>query len=448
MRVLKLLGVVLLIGLTVLSYADTLSFDFINWGDDVRVYDNARAYELAPHTIFWYFTNAYAGAYAPLAFLSHALDIALWGLKSSGHHLTNLLLHVSNAVLVFLLCVHLMNALYRSSGAEMIGVPFFAAALFATHPLAIPAVAWIAARGILLCEFFVLLACLFSLRSYIAQRRTGRFSYAAIACFTLACLADAGALLLPTVLVVIGRLARGETYPRVQELITNKLVLFGVSLLFLTASILASASHQSEEMWDVHSTLHRLALPFVQLFRPILLFMNPSYISPLTPVPSNVFIGIGLVVFSAITVAVLHLAKRGVSAPAMVWVAYVALALPRTFTVPHGVHFAYLPLPLLTISLASIGWFVHDRYVRGSARFAVPIVAAGLVLALALITSRQQTVWRNAASLWRHVIAIYPTMPAAYNFLGLALQTNGRISEAKEAYARAIDLKPNLLKLI
>lgn len=282
MRVLKLLGVVLLIGLTVLSYADTLSFDFINWGDDVRVYDNARAYELAPHTIFWYFTNAYAGAYAPLAFLSHALDIALWGLKSSGHHLTNLLLHVSNAVLVFLLCVHLMNALYRSSGAEMIGVPFFAAALFATHPLAIPAVAWIAARGILLCEFFVLLACLFSLRSYIAQRRTGRF-YAAIACFTLACLADAGALLLPTVLVVIGRLARGETYPRVQELITNKLVLFGVSLLFLTASILASASHQSEEMWDVHSTLHRLALPFVQLFRPILLFMNPSYISPLPP---------------------------------------------------------------------------------------------------------------------------------------------------------------------
>lgn len=446
MRVLNLFGIVLLIALTVLSHLDTLSFEFINWGDDVKVYDNVRAYELTPHAVFWFFTHAYAGAYAPLAFLSHASDIARWGLNSWGHHFTNLVLHVSNAVLVFLICMHLMQALYRSSGVKAISASFFAAALFATHPLAIAAVAWIAARGILLCEFFMLLACFFSLQSGTAQCRTGRFAYAAIACFTLAGLSDFGGLLLPLVLVVLCRFAGEKSGQRVEKSITHKLLLFGVCLLFLAAGIITSTSQNNEEMWDVDGPLRRFAFPFVQLFRPILLFMNPSSASPITPFPSDVDIGIGLFGFSALTMVVLLLAKRGVLAPAMVWIAYIALALPRSFTLPPGDHYAYLPLPLMTISLTSIGLSLHDRYIRQHTRFAFLIAALSLVFAISFITVRQQTVWRDAASLWRHVIALYPKMATAYNFLGLALQTSGRMMEAKEAYTHAIGLKPDLVE--
>src|SRR5262249_49348239 len=93
----------------------------------------------------WAFTTAHAYNWHPLTWLSHMADCELYGLNPAGHHLTSLLLHAANSVLVFLLLRRMTGAQWRSA---------FAAALFALHPLRVESVAWIAERKDVLSTFF------------------------------------------------------------------------------------------------------------------------------------------------------------------------------------------------------------------------------------------------------------------------------------------------------
>ena len=101
------------------------------------------------------FSTPTGGNWHPLTMLSHMLDCQLFGLKPWGHHLTSLLLHALNAVLLFALLCRLTGARWRS---------FFVAALFAVHPLRVESVAWVAERKDVLSSFFGLLTLLFYTR--------------------------------------------------------------------------------------------------------------------------------------------------------------------------------------------------------------------------------------------------------------------------------------------
>src|SRR5208283_2988119 len=80
-----------------------------------------------------------------LTWLSHTLDYQLYGLESVGHHLTSLLLHLANAVLLFLLLNRMTGALWPSA---------WVAAVFALHPLRVESVVWVAERKDVLSTFF------------------------------------------------------------------------------------------------------------------------------------------------------------------------------------------------------------------------------------------------------------------------------------------------------
>ena len=121
----------------------------------------------------WAFTTRHASNWHPLAWLSHMLDCELFGLNAGAHHLVNVLFHVANTVLLFLLLLRMTGKPWPAA---------FAAALFAWHPLHVESVAWVAERKDVLCVFFGLLALLFYVR--YAQRRAeseGRRARAGIA---------------------------------------------------------------------------------------------------------------------------------------------------------------------------------------------------------------------------------------------------------------------------
>src|SRR5580765_3846710 len=123
---------------------------FINYDDPTYVLENSHLKSgLSWQTVRWAFTSGYAGNWHPLTWLSHALDVQLYGLNPMGHHLTNLLFHAANAALIFLLLRRLTGALWRSA---------FVALIFALHPLRVESVAWIAERKDVLSGFFGLLA--------------------------------------------------------------------------------------------------------------------------------------------------------------------------------------------------------------------------------------------------------------------------------------------------
>ena len=139
----------LLAAVTLAVYLPATRNDFVSYDDPQYVTDNAQVQGgLTREGVVWAFRTGHADNWHPLTWLSHMLDCQLYGLKPAGHHLTNLLLHVVNTVLLFILLRRLTGAVGRSA---------FVAALFALHPLHVESVAWVSERKDVLSALFFML---------------------------------------------------------------------------------------------------------------------------------------------------------------------------------------------------------------------------------------------------------------------------------------------------
>jgi hypothetical protein len=133
-------------------FGQVLDHAFVDWDDPGYILDNPRTLAgLSPDNVLWALTSFSMSNWHPLTLMSHMLDVDLWGLWPGGHHLTSLLWHLANTVL--------LHAFLRRAGAEpwRAGI---AALLFAVHPLHVESVAWVSERKDVLSGFFWLLTLL------------------------------------------------------------------------------------------------------------------------------------------------------------------------------------------------------------------------------------------------------------------------------------------------
>ena len=145
---------------TLVLYWPVTRHGFVNYDDTDYVTQNAQVQAgLSAKSFAWVWTSEVARNWHPVTMLSHMLDCQLFGLRPGWHHFTSLLLHVANALLLFLLLKRLTGAVWRSA---------LAAALFAFHPLHVESVAWIAERKDVLSTFFFLLTLL-AYASYVRR---------------------------------------------------------------------------------------------------------------------------------------------------------------------------------------------------------------------------------------------------------------------------------------
>ena len=152
---------VMLALLTMALYWPTTGHDFINFDDPNYVTTNPHVLGgLTWESAGWAFTTLYFGLWHPLTWISHMLDCQCFGLRPGGHHLTGLLLHAANTVLLFVVLRRMTGARWRSA---------VVAALFALHPLHVESVAWVAERKDVLSTFFVMLT-LWAYHGYTAGR--------------------------------------------------------------------------------------------------------------------------------------------------------------------------------------------------------------------------------------------------------------------------------------
>jgi Flp pilus assembly protein TadD len=141
-----LLTCLLLALMTLGVYWPVIHCEFINFDDTDYVTKNLHVRTgLSWDNVRWAATVRYAGNWHPLTWISHMLDCQLYGLNPAGHHVTNLLLHTANSILIFLILRRMTGAQWRSA---------FVAALFALHPLHVESVAWVAERKDVLSTFF------------------------------------------------------------------------------------------------------------------------------------------------------------------------------------------------------------------------------------------------------------------------------------------------------
>jgi len=138
------------------TYLPALSYQFLNWDDNVYVLNNPWIRAWSIENLAHIFTKPYYANFLPLHLVSYMVDYRLWGLNPTGYHLQSIVLHALNAALAVLVVKRMLGCS---------AVAFLAALLFAVHPSHVEAVAWISIRKDLLSTLFALLTLYLYLRA-------------------------------------------------------------------------------------------------------------------------------------------------------------------------------------------------------------------------------------------------------------------------------------------
>ena len=148
------------------TYSSVLNHEFINYDDPDYVTNNPMVQAgLTPESIVWAFTSLNFSNWHPVTWLSHMLDYQLYGNDPAGHHLTSLILHIANALLLFLVFFRMTGEAWKSGCV---------ATLFAFHPLNVESVTWISERKNVLSLFFFLLT-LVAYTQYVNNKRLNTY---------------------------------------------------------------------------------------------------------------------------------------------------------------------------------------------------------------------------------------------------------------------------------
>ena len=204
-------------------FGQTLHHEFVNYDDNRGVYENQTITQgLNRNSVNWAFTHTLNDTWLPLTVLSHMLDCQLYGLHPAGHHLTNIILHLAAAMVLFLVLRAMTGALWRSA---------FVAAVFAIHPLRVESVAWVAERKDVLSGLFFML----TLGAYLryARRRWSAIRYGGVLLlFALGLMCKPMLVTLPLVLLLL------DFWPlqRVERRTISGLVIEKLPLLALAAA--------------------------------------------------------------------------------------------------------------------------------------------------------------------------------------------------------------------
>jgi len=181
---------------TFMAYEQVLQNDFVDYDDEVYVTENPHVNGgITRESVFWAFTTFAGpdiGHWQPLTWLSHMLDCELFGLAPDRHHLTSLLFHIANTLLLFWVLKRMTGAVWPSA---------FVAAAFALHPLHVESVAWVTERRDVLSSFFWML----TIAAYIrySQRPDIRRYLPVVLAFGLGLMAKSMLVTLPFVLLLL-----------------------------------------------------------------------------------------------------------------------------------------------------------------------------------------------------------------------------------------------------
>src|SRR6266446_4597734 len=143
-------------------FAPGVGNDFVDWDDNLNFVTNPYYRGLGWTELRWMLTATVTGHYIPVTWMTLGLDYVLWGMNPAGYHLTNLVLHVANTVVFYVIAVRLLAAARPAEGDDVAGKlgGAVAAMLFAVHPMRVESVAWATERRDVLCALFYLLAVL------------------------------------------------------------------------------------------------------------------------------------------------------------------------------------------------------------------------------------------------------------------------------------------------
>ncbi|MDM8551658.1 tetratricopeptide repeat protein [Desulfobacterales bacterium HSG2] len=437
-------------------YGQVRNYAFITLDDDDYVAKNPHVRAgLTSESIVYAFSSTEAANWHPVTWLSHMLDVQLWGMNPGQHHLTNVLFHIANTLLLFSVLRRMTGDLWQSA---------FVAALFALHPLRAESVAWISERKDVLSAFFWML----TLWSYVRYvEHPGRNEYLlTILFFMLGLMSKPMLVTLPFVLILLdywplrrlkfkpSPLKTGTSQFSLQSSVLEKTPFFVLTVASSVITLLVQKGGGAVASLEVYPFHVRVGNALVSYISYIGKMIWPSELIVFYPhpgvLPGGKVAGAGLLIVSISLLAII-LVKR---MPCFIvgWLWYLGTLVPVIGLVQVGSQamadrYTYIPLIGLSVIIAwgvprmlvSLPPTLLGRYGKKG----IAIISAAMLLMLMTASYRQVQYWKNTLPLFEHVLDVNPGSSRAHYNMGIELANQGRLSEAVSHYSEVLRINPN-----
>lgn len=494
--------VIVLAAATFAVYAPVRDFEFVLYDDLSYVVETPEvAAGLTWKGFLWALRSGALANWHPMTWLSHMLDVELFGLDAGAHHVTSLLLHVANTLLLYVVLRRMTRAVWPCA---------LVAALFALHPLHVESVAWVAERKDVLSAFFFLMTLL-AYALYAERPGAGRY-LAALSLFALGLMSKPMLVTTPFVLLLLdvwplGRTGsigglRGTSAPEprhsaadafgssawkvvegprgsapsgsgmierhalaesalgpspvdpivsvrvLSRLALEKVPFFALAAASCLVTFLVQRHAGAVARIDIYPLSERLLNAVMSYGRYLGKCVWPEGLAAFYPHPTAwplpQVAGVGLLLLALTLGAGLTARRHPYLAVGWLW--FAGTLVPVIGLVQVGMQsmadrYTYIPSIGLFLALA---WGIeaaarNSRQLLMAARFA----AAGAVVALAFVAASQVRVWETTFTLFENALATTSENPVAHNLLGLALVRSGRIDEGIVQFTEALRIKPH-----
>ena len=457
-----LIGAFLVVAIIVV-YWQVVGFDFINFDDPVYVKDNDMVREgITIKGIVWAFTSVvYAFNWHPLTWISHMLDVQLFGMNPGMHHLTNVIIHIFNTLLVFFVFERMTGALWRSAVIAM---------LFALHPVHVESVAWIAERKDVLSTFFWLMTMI-GYYWYVRHRTIKRYLIVIIF-YILGLLSKPMLVTLPFVLLLLdywplnrlGPVVREEginnnqkerirgpviKWPMIKTLLTEKIPLLGLAVIACFMTLFAQLNDQeiiTIEKVDLGTRILNAISSYAAYLEKMVFPFNLAVFYPY-PAVFHLYVVIPYsILLLSITTLVLFFV-RSLPYLAVGWLWYLGTLIPVIGIIQVGEQSMadrYTYIPLIGIFLIVV-WGLADLISKWRhGEYALRILPTALLLLLMWATWIQVGKWKNSEILFRHALQVTRNNYLAHYDLGSALFDKGDVDGAIKQYRETLKINPKV----
>ncbi len=442
---------------TMAIYGQTVNHEFINFDDDVYIYENPYIKDgLTKENIKWAFTDAYGGNWHPLTWISHMLDIQAFGKNPGAHHLVNASLHLVNGWLLFFILRHATGCLWKSA---------FVAAFFVVHPLRVESVAWAAERKDVLSAFFGFLT-IYVYLLYVEKPNLTRYLCVAFL-FTLGLLAKPMLVTLPILLLALDywplqRLFNKETDTASFANLLNKffeklplLVLVGIaSWLTIKAQSMDSSIKSFEEfpLWVRFSNAFESYFLYIEkIIWPqdlILFYSHPKELITWLG-------GLSALFFLVVLTGLFFYIKDRFPFVLMGWVWFLISLIPVIGLVQVGHQsmadrYTYIPSIGITVLIVwGFGSFIEKRWQRLGT-----VLGFAVFIVLSHSSWFQASKWKNNETIYQYVLGIDPDNKLALhnyasdiNQKAKKLAREGNYERAYIKWGEAIEMDPQFAAL-
>jgi len=441
----------LLIGSILLVYWQVRGHDFINYDDPEYIIENPHVRAgLTPESIRWAFTAVHASNWHPLTWLSHMLDVDLFGMNPGMHHLVGLFFHGASTLVLFIVFRKMTGDLWPSA---------FTAALFALHPLHVESVAWAAERKDLLSAFFGFVV-LWRYTLYVSEPVFKNY-WPVLLYFSLGLLAKPMLVTLPFVLLLLDYWPLGRfdecTRQSTQTsndgaspagLIIEKMPFFILSAAVSAATFLVQQSSVAVMRIEVLPIKVRLTHAVIAYAAYVRKMVWPTDLGIFYPHPGmptwGEVAGAGLF-FGVMTLTAVRVRRRH---PYFIvgWLWYLGTLVPVIGLVQVGLQgmadrYTYVPMIGIFIILS---WGVPTLTMRWAPKKSLLALPAVFVILVLMMISREQlTYWKDSLSLYQHTLRVTRGNYIVHNNLGIALADRNRTEEAAAHFLEALRIKPD-----